>query len=76
MAGSHAAALAVALLATGLFASGARAGLDDDAQLRSDGKTRNAADPIYFSGKLADFVMNAEAETGLRMLPPTGTELF
>jgi len=69
-------ALALAVLATGLFASGADAGLDDDAPFRSDGKTRNAADPIYFGGKLADFVMNAEAETGLRVSPPTGTELF
>src|ERR1017187_9941854 len=73
---THAAALAVAVLATGLFASAVNAGPDDDAPFRSDGKTRNAADPIYFGGKLADFMMNAEAETGLRVLPPTGTELF
>jgi alkaline phosphatase len=73
---THAAALAVAVLATGLFASAANAGPDDDAPSRSDGNTRNAADPIYFGGKLADFMMNAEAETGLRVLPPTGTELF
>ena len=72
----HVAALAVAVLATGLYASGADAGLDDDAPFRGDGITRNAADPIYFGGKLADFVMNAEADTGLRVLPPTGTELF
>lgn len=70
------AVLAAAALAIGLFASGARGGPDDDAPFRSDGKTRNAADPVYFGGKLADFVMNAEAETGLRVLPPTGTELF
>ncbi len=69
------AALAIAILAIASFASGARAGLDDDAPFRSDGKTRNAVDPIYFGGKLADFVMNAEPETGLRMSPPTGTEL-
>src|ERR1017187_10299531 len=76
MARTHAAALAVAVLATGLFASAVNAGPDDDAPFRSDGKTRNAADPIYFGGKLADFAINAEAETGLRVLPPTGTELF
>ena len=76
IASEYTAALAAVVLATGLFASGAHAGSDDDAPFRSDGKTRNAADPIYFGGKLADFLMNAEAETGLRVLPPTGTELF
>lgn len=73
---TYAAALALAVLATGLIAPLAHAGPDDDAPFRSDGKTRNAADPIYFGGKLADFLMNAEAETGLRVSPPTGTELF
>ncbi len=52
------------------------AGPDDDSPFRSDGKTRNAADPVYFGRKLADFPMNAEAETGLRISPPTGTDLF
>jgi len=52
------------------------AGPDDDSPFRSDGKTRNASDPIYFGRKLADFPMNTEAETGLRISPPTGTDLF
>jgi len=69
-------AFAAAILVMGQLCSSAHAGQDDDAPFRGDGKTRNAADPIYFGGKLADFLMNAEAETGLRMLPPTGTELF
>ena len=70
------AALCGTLVAACLFAAAAHAGPDDDAPFRSDGKTRNAADPIYSGGKLADFLMNAEAETGLRLSPPTGTELF
>ncbi len=52
------------------------AGSDDDAPFRGDGTTRNAADPIYFGRHLADFPMNAEQDTGLRILPPTRTELF
>ncbi len=69
------------LLITSLFASGcfvldANAGLDDDAPFLSDGKTRNAVDPIYFGNKLADFVMHAEPETGLRIAPPQNTSLF
>jgi len=70
------AALTAAWLASASLVSPALAGPDDDAPYRSDGKTRNAADPIYFGRKLADFAMNAEAETGLRVMPPTGTELF
>ena len=69
-------ALVAALLASALLSSMATAGQDDDAPFRSDAKTRNAAEPIYFGRKLADFVMNAEAETGLRVMPPTGTDLF
>lgn len=69
-------AVKLMFLATSLLASVAMAGGDDDAPFRSDGKTRNAADPIYFGNRLADFVMNAEAETGLRVMPPTGTDLF
>lgn len=52
------------------------AGQDDDAPFMSDGKTRNALDPIYFGQKLADFPMHAELESGLRILPPTQTDLF
>ena len=54
----------------------ATAGQDDDAPFSGDGKTRNAVDPIYFGRNLADFPMHAEQQTGLRVLPPTGTELF
>lgn len=52
------------------------AGPDDDAPFKGDGKTRNASDPIYFGGRLADFPMNAEPESGLRIMPPTGSDLF
>lgn len=69
-------ALLSAAAAVALSVPWAIAGQDDDAPFRSDAKTRNAADPIYFGRKLADFVMNAESETGLRIMPPTGTELF
>lgn len=69
-------ALLCALAAVALLAPLAMAGQDDDAPFRGDGKTRNAADPIYFGRKLADFLMNAESETGLRVMPPTGTDLF
>lgn len=59
------------------FAShGAFAGQDDDAPFKGDGKTRNAADPIYFGGQLADFPTHAEPATGLRIFPPTATDLF
>jgi len=68
--------LTLALASITLLTPLAMAGPDDDAPYRSDGKTRNAADPIYFGRKLADFAMNAEPETGLRVMPPTGTELF
>ena len=59
-----------------LIAVSAVAGQDDDSPFQGDGKTRNAQDPIYFGGRLADFPMNAEPETGLRIMPPTGSELF
>ena len=61
---------------TALIAVSAVAGQDDDSPFQGDGKTRNALDPIYFGGKLADFPMNAEPETGLRIMPPTGSDLF
>ena len=66
--------LALALLTQP--AGHALAGQDDDAPFKSDGKSRNASDPIYFGGKLADFPTHAEPESGLRIFPPTGTELF
>lgn len=70
-------AIASSFLALSLLVSVAsQAGQDDDAPFKGDGKSRNAADPIYFGGKLADFPTHAEAESGLRIFPPTGTELF
>ena len=54
----------------------AQAGQDDDAPFKGDGKARNAADPIYFGGKLADFPTHADPDSGLRIFPPAGTELF
>jgi alkaline phosphatase len=54
----------------------ALAGIDDDAPFKGDAKTRNAADPIYFGGKLADFPTHADPETGLRVFPPTSSEIF
>lgn len=65
--------LALSLALSSLFA---HAGQDDDAPFKGDGKARNAADPIYFGGKLADFPTHAEPESGLRIFPPTRTELF
>lgn len=59
-----------------LFAAAALAGQDDDAPFKGDGKHRNASDPIYFGGTLADFPTHAEPESGLRIFPPTHTELF
>ncbi|MGL4407018.1 MAG: alkaline phosphatase [Zoogloea sp.] len=70
-------AVALAVLQTlGGFSAPALAGQDDDAPFKGDGKTRNAADPIYFDGKLADFPTHAEPESGLRIFPPARTELF
>ena len=68
--------LAGIAIVTALIAVSAVAGQDDDSPFQGDGKTRNALDPIYSGGKLADFQMNAEPETGLRIMPPTGSELF
>lgn len=59
-----------------LAISSAFAGTDDDAPFKGDGKSRNAADPIYFGGQLADFPTHAEPATGLRIFPPTATDLF
>ncbi|MEO8601294.1 MAG: alkaline phosphatase [bacterium] len=53
-----------------------RAGPDDDAPFRSDGVTRNAVDPIIGGGLLADYPTNAEPVSGLRILPPTDTQLL
>ena len=51
------------------------AGLDDDAPFRGDGKP-NAVQPVQGGRVLADFPTNAEPSTGLRMSPPTGTQLI
>ena len=67
---------ALVCLLVALTTTVATAGQDDDSPFAGDGKTRNAADPIYFNQKLADFPMNAESESGLRMMPPTRSDLF
>lgn len=59
-----------------LLALSAHAGGDDDAPYQSDGTTRNAVDPVFAGGRLADFPTHAEPTTGLRIFPPTATELF
>ena len=63
-------------LVAGVGTTTSWAGQDDDSPFKSDGKTRNAVDPIYFDQKLADFSMNAEPESGLRLMPPTRSDLF
>ncbi|MFN8559972.1 MAG: alkaline phosphatase, partial [Dehalococcoidia bacterium] len=71
---------AALLLASVLLASGpahtARAGMDDDAPFRGDGVTRNAVEPILDPSQLSDNPTNAEASSGLRILPPTATQLL
>ncbi|WP_218082105.1 alkaline phosphatase [Anthocerotibacter panamensis] len=52
------------------------AGPDDDARFRQNGTTRNSVDPIQSGGLLADFPTNAEPNTGLRIMPPTETQLI
>jgi alkaline phosphatase len=54
----------------------ALAGPDDDARFRGDGVTRNSVEPIVGGGLPSDNPTNAEANTGLRILPPTGTQLI
>ena len=54
----------------------AMAGLDDDAPFRSDGITRNSAFPYLNGRTFSDYPTHAEANTGLRILPPTGTQLI
>ena len=67
---------AIAAVAMVLASAAIRAGQDDDAPFKGDGKTRNAADPIYFGGNLADFPTHADPESGLRIFPPSHSELF
>ena len=58
-----------------MFPFPAVAGLDDDSPFRGDGKP-NAVKPIQGGRALADYPTNAEPATGLRILPPTGTQLI
>lgn len=53
----------------------ALAGPDDDAPFRGDGVRPNALQPMIGGRLLADFPTHAEAASGLRILPPTGTQL-
>ncbi|WP_287130182.1 alkaline phosphatase [Candidatus Cyanaurora vandensis] len=59
-----------------LTAPAVQAGPDDDARFKGDGVTRNNLDPIQSGGLLADFVTNAEPTTGLRIMPPTNTQIL
>lgn len=69
--------LMVVVALTGpIMVSPASAGPDDDARFKSDGATRNSIDPIVSGGLLSDNPTNAESDTGLRILPPTGTQLI
>ncbi|HXC40244.1 MAG TPA: alkaline phosphatase [Burkholderiales bacterium] len=68
-------AIAVAALFLGATAP-ALAGPDDDAPFKGDGVTTNAVQPIQGGRNLADFPTNAEPNSGLRLLPPTGTQLI
>jgi alkaline phosphatase len=63
-------------LAAILAAPLACAGPDDDARFNSDGITRNSVDPIQTGGQFADYPTNADVDTGLRLFPPTHTQLI
>lgn len=54
----------------------AQAGLDDDAPFQSDGVTRNSEFPFLDGRAFSDYPTHAEVRTGLRILPPTGTQLI
>jgi len=69
--------LAATLILSGaLIAPAAQAGEDDDARFLGNGVTRNNRDPIQTGGLLADYPTNVEPNTGLRVQPPTGTQLL
>lgn len=73
----HASLVLAATLAMANFAAPAFAGPDDDARFRGDGTTRNNRDPIQDPGSLlSDFPTNAEPISGLRIMPPTNTQLI
>ncbi|MBC7879804.1 MAG: alkaline phosphatase [Anaerolineae bacterium] len=67
--------LAATLVITNLTAP-AFAGPDDDARFRGNGTTRNNLDPIQNGGLFADLPTNAEPNSGLRIMPPTNTQLI
>jgi len=56
--------------------SPALAGLDDDAPFKSDGVTQNTPAPYIDGRAFSDNPSHAEAHTGLRLSPPTGTQLL
>ncbi|MHB9118997.1 MAG: alkaline phosphatase [Burkholderiales bacterium] len=56
--------------------SPAWAGLDDDAPFKSDGVTQNTPAPYVAGRAFSDNPSHAEANTGLRLSPPTGTQLL
>lgn len=54
----------------------AQAGLDDDAPFKSNGVTSNTPAPFIEDHAFSDNPAHAEANTGLRLSPPTGTQLL
>ncbi len=64
------------LLLAVIHVAPALAGPGDDAPLQSDGVTRNSALPNLMGRAFPGSPTHAEAATGLRILPPTGTQLL
>ena len=67
---------ALSIVALGFYCDRAVSGPDDDAPFQSDGVKANAVQPIIGGGSLADYPTNSEPASGLRILPPTGTQLI
>ncbi len=74
----HASLVLAVTLAMANLAAPAFAGLDDDARFNGNGTTRNSVDPNQNPAAplLSDFPTNAEPNSGLRIMPPTNTQLI
>jgi alkaline phosphatase len=74
----HASLVLAATLAMANFVVPAFAGLDDDARFNGNGTTRNSVDPNQNPAAplLSDFPTNVEPNSGLRIMPPTNTQLI
>jgi alkaline phosphatase len=74
----HASLVLAATLAMANLAAPAFAGPDDDARFQGNGTTRNSVDPNQNPAAplLSDFPSNAEPNSGLRIMPPTNTQLI